>query len=290
MGRPEVELVRDGSPAREIAFWLRDLRNRSGLTYEQLARRTKYSISTLQEAASGRRLPTLNVTVAIVNACDGDEAEWRSYWAQLKRVADLQPPAGLSEAVLPPWAPVSSEAVSSNEAALKQSSKRATTTLSDMPLLRRKHRRWQLMVAVAILAGVAATAGLSLTGSSSRRPPAFASVVVQNKVAIGPTLLIEDKTPSYLASEAISHCTTRGCKLQGTEMWSGAKLVVSCWTRGEEMTNEDATSVGIERNPGAYSSDLWYYALWSDGRHGYVSEVYIAPGYRGGLGLKRCVG
>jgi len=33
MGRPQKPLERDGSPVREFAFWLRDLRKRSGLTY-----------------------------------------------------------------------------------------------------------------------------------------------------------------------------------------------------------------------------------------------------------------
>ena len=50
---------RDGSPSREFAFWLRDLRHRSGLTYEQLARSAHYATSTMQAATTGERLPTL---------------------------------------------------------------------------------------------------------------------------------------------------------------------------------------------------------------------------------------
>ncbi|MEZ0114917.1 transcriptional regulator with XRE-family HTH domain [Catenulispora sp. EB89] len=103
MGRSEQPLERDGSPSREFGFWLRDLRNTSGLTYNQLARRSRYSISTLQEAASGRRLPTLSVVAAFVVACDGDEASWRSYWAQLKRLEDYAPSAIQPQDVLPPW-------------------------------------------------------------------------------------------------------------------------------------------------------------------------------------------
>src|SRR6266571_3378831 len=68
MGRPEGPLDRDGSPIRELAYWLRDLRRQTGLTYQQLAQRTHYSTSTLQEAMSGRRLPTLPVLRAIVRA------------------------------------------------------------------------------------------------------------------------------------------------------------------------------------------------------------------------------
>ena len=69
MGRPQEPFERNGSPAREFAFWLRDLRHRSGLTYEQLARSAHYATSTMQAATTGRRLPTLKVTMAFVAAC-----------------------------------------------------------------------------------------------------------------------------------------------------------------------------------------------------------------------------
>lgn len=103
MGRPEQPLTRDGTPIRELAFWLRDLRNRTGLTYSQLARRSSYSTSTLQEATSGRRLPTLSVTLAIVRACGGNESDWRPYWSQIKRLVDHDLPRGGSGPVDPPW-------------------------------------------------------------------------------------------------------------------------------------------------------------------------------------------
>jgi hypothetical protein len=133
-----------------------------------------------------------------------------------------------------------------------------------------------------------ATGVALLTAPSPKHFQSFASVIVQNKVAIGPSKLIEDSSPSYLSSEAISRCASRGCKLQGTEMSSGAKLVASCWTHGEEMTNADFTSEGISQNKGAASSDLWYRALWVDGRIGYISDVYIVPQDRGTMDLKQC--
>lgn len=73
--------------------------------------------------------------------------------------------------------------------------------------------------------------------------PATASVTRR-----GATALVEDTTPSYLSSRAVSHCARRGCRLAGTDMWSGAELVVNYWTRGEEPTNEDVTSAGIAGN------------------------------------------
>ncbi len=104
MGRPQSPLERDGSPRREFAFWLRDLRARSALTYEQIARASNYAISTMQEAAAGHHLPTLSVTRAFVRACGGDEAMWEDYWHQIRRIIDPDTPPRLSCSAEPPWA------------------------------------------------------------------------------------------------------------------------------------------------------------------------------------------
>jgi hypothetical protein len=104
MGRPQEPLDRDGSPVRELAFWLRDLRNRSGLTYEKLGKNAHYATSTVQEAAAGRRLPTHRVAMAFVKACDGDLEAWHTYWTQIRRLLDRDAPHDLSRSVMPPWA------------------------------------------------------------------------------------------------------------------------------------------------------------------------------------------
>jgi transcriptional regulator with XRE-family HTH domain len=104
MGRPQKPLERDGSPVREFAFWLRDLRKTSGLTYEQLGKYAHYATSTVQDAAAGRRLPTLRVTMAFVKACGGDLGEWRKYWTQVQRALDHDAPGSYAESITPPWA------------------------------------------------------------------------------------------------------------------------------------------------------------------------------------------
>jgi Helix-turn-helix domain len=104
MGRPQETLDRDGSPVREFAFWLRDLRHRSGLTYEELAKSAHYATSTMQAATAGRRFPTLRVTMAFVKACGGDERAWRAYWAQARRLLDVGAPGAVSQYASPPWA------------------------------------------------------------------------------------------------------------------------------------------------------------------------------------------
>jgi Helix-turn-helix domain len=104
MGRPQKPLDRDSSAVREFAFWLRDLRKRSGLTYDQLGKNAHYATSTVQAATAGNRLPTLRVTMAVVKACGGDIQQWRDYWTQIQRALDPGAPRGLEWPVTPPWA------------------------------------------------------------------------------------------------------------------------------------------------------------------------------------------
>ncbi|MER5201028.1 helix-turn-helix domain-containing protein [Streptomyces sp. NPDC002755] len=282
MARPEQALERDGSPLREFAFQLRSARAASGLTYAQLATRTTYSVSTLQEAASGRRLPTLAVTLAFVKACREDTEEWQARWEQVRAMPHSKGHADLLVAVV-------AEDVAPGAGT---GGKAADGTA---PQERRKHvhsppktgRLWLICtISVAL-----ATAGACAAIFTSSHPPADASdavIVVQNKVAIGPNQLVEDSTPAYLSSRTVSRCARRGCKLVDTDFWSGAKLVATCWTRGERLTNQDAGSDGIQRNKNRVTSDLWYRAVWPDGRSGYLAEVYVVVGDRGGLGLGRC--
>lgn len=104
MGRPEEPLDRSGSPVHEFAFWLRDLRRQAGITYEQLAGKAHYAVSTMQAAAAGKRLPTLRVAMAFVAACGGDQQAWRVYWTRVRRLLDAAAPADLACSVSPPWA------------------------------------------------------------------------------------------------------------------------------------------------------------------------------------------
>jgi len=102
MGRPEEPLERDGSPVREFAFWLRDLRHRSALTYDQLGKKAGYATSTVQAAMAGQKPPTLRVTMAIARACDGDASRANGYWTQIRRLVDGT--ADSDRTVEPPWA------------------------------------------------------------------------------------------------------------------------------------------------------------------------------------------
>lgn len=80
---PRRERPLEGGNAVLVQFAadLRLLREKAGgPAYRQLAVRAHASAASLSVAASGRRLPTLSVTMAYVEACNGDTAAWRRRW------------------------------------------------------------------------------------------------------------------------------------------------------------------------------------------------------------------
>jgi hypothetical protein len=80
-GRPEGTLDPAAGPAATLAAQLRELRKDAGRpSYRELARRAYYSHSALSQAAAGRELPSLAVTLAFVEACGGDRHEWTMRW------------------------------------------------------------------------------------------------------------------------------------------------------------------------------------------------------------------
>ncbi|MFD8496560.1 helix-turn-helix domain-containing protein [Amycolatopsis sp. NPDC059657] len=94
MPRPERPIEGDDSALAWFAEDLRRLREKAGKpTYRQLSARAHYSAASLSEAAAGRKLPSLAVTLAFVDACDGDRAEWEARWRGLS--AELSPSPGL---------------------------------------------------------------------------------------------------------------------------------------------------------------------------------------------------
>ncbi|MFI6458619.1 helix-turn-helix domain-containing protein [Streptosporangium amethystogenes] len=101
--RPEVEVPRPERPVdpaegavQRFAWELRRLRQSAGNPgYRDLARRAHYSASTLAQAARGERLPSLAVTLAYVQACGGDSAQWEARWRQAtETVEDVRLIAG----------------------------------------------------------------------------------------------------------------------------------------------------------------------------------------------------
>ncbi|MET9632817.1 hypothetical protein ABZX92_35720 [Lentzea sp. NPDC006480] len=98
MPRPERPLDSDDDELLRFAADLRLLREKAGKpTYRELSKAAHYSVTVLSEAASGRKLPSLAVTVAYVHACGGDVEQWRRRWHEVAESVkpadpDRQPP------------------------------------------------------------------------------------------------------------------------------------------------------------------------------------------------------
>ncbi len=94
MPRPERPLGPEDSALLMFAADLRRLREKAGKpTYRELSKQAHYSVSVLSDAASGRKLPTLAVTLAYVRACGGDAEEWRQRWYELAEELTAPPVA-----------------------------------------------------------------------------------------------------------------------------------------------------------------------------------------------------
>ena len=118
--------------------------------------------------------------------------------------------------------------------------------------------------------------------------PATRIITVHNQVTNGSTQMREDDKPAYLSTVTHNYCRTNGCMLPGTEVGTGAQLTAVCQVQGDRTTNGQDNSSIDDHNPGLYSSPRWYGIRWSDGRFGYLSEVWINGSDRGGLGLPTC--
>jgi len=82
--RGERPLDEGDTPLLRFAADLRTLRDQAGgRTYRQLGTRAHYSATTLSDAAGGRKLPSLAVTLAYVQACGGDPGAWESRWREV---------------------------------------------------------------------------------------------------------------------------------------------------------------------------------------------------------------
>ncbi|MFC0543539.1 nSTAND1 domain-containing NTPase [Kutzneria chonburiensis] len=102
MPRVERPLAAGDSPVLRFAADLRKLRERAGNpVYRELSRRAHYSPAALSEAAAGRRLPSLSVTLAYVSACAGDTVAWERRWRDA--MAEMREPVVEAEQADAPY-------------------------------------------------------------------------------------------------------------------------------------------------------------------------------------------
>lgn len=84
MPRGERPLGPEDTALLRFAGDLRRLRDQAGKpSYRELARRANYSPTALSDAAGGRKLPSLALTLAFVRACEGDAAPWTKRWREV---------------------------------------------------------------------------------------------------------------------------------------------------------------------------------------------------------------
>ncbi len=297
MPRPQRDLDPNGGPLVEFARDLRALRDGAGTPkFATMARRTGRSKTALADAASGQHLPRWETVEDFVRACDADPAPWHERWLAL-RAGDGAP--GPAPTPVPAPAAASPAAASTEEPAPSADPAPAPEpgpVEPGTPATPAPRRRRSALLVAAVVVGVLVVGGLGfLLGRVTEPGPPIVpktveAIVVQNKVALGPDKLVEDRTPAYLSTEALAYCAqpSRSCKVPGTEMVSGAGIVASCWTRGQMMWNWDLSDPTAQSNPYRVRSDLWYRASFPDGRTGYLSEVYVERGDRGGRDLPRC--
>ncbi|ROO60744.1 uncharacterized protein DUF2690 [Micromonospora sp. Llam0] len=87
-----------GSAAGPLGAFVADLeqlrRDAGQPSLRKMAERAHYSHTALSSVLSGTRLPSLELTLAFVRACDGDENTWRQRWSQVDALVNgAAPPA-----------------------------------------------------------------------------------------------------------------------------------------------------------------------------------------------------
>jgi len=119
-------------------------------------------------------------------------------------------------------------------------------------------------------------------------PPPRRVITVDNRVTNGMGMR-EDSVPARLTTQPWTHCTSRGCNINGTERGSGGTYDAAvCQTGGERTTNGNDHDASDDANPERFESSRYYGVRLTNGTFGYVSEVWIRAADRGGLGLPQC--
>ena len=303
--RPQRELDPGGGPLVEFARELRALRARAGdPKFAAMSRRTGRSKTALADAASGRHLARWETVEDFVRACEADPRPWRSRWEEVRStLTTLTTPLPAPEPPESSQAPERADPAPDTEDPGTGDADGTDPPEVDVPAPREggdrrgtRRRAFVLGAGLGLLVGlVVGVAGVVAVGSSAATPAPFAAeslqaITVQNKVALGPSSLVEDRTPAYLSSLPIAYCATpsRSCKVPGTEIPSGVALVANCRTEGQQMANFNRAEAASRDNPDRADSSLWYRVSFPDGRSGYLSEVYVIDDDRGGMDLPTC--
>lgn len=258
----------------ELAECMRCLLRRRGMSYSALIEKTEklprrngklltLPKSTVSDMLSGKRVPPKDRLLTLLMACQVSQDDvplWIAAWERARASWDT----ALKSPPQPPrtqwWRPFIVPVT-------------VTAILS------------------AAMTAVAFWASSQLWSHDTSPPHTAALVVVQNKYADGRSEMIDYETEDpratvYLSTKPAAYCARRGCKVENTDMHSGALLPVVCHIKGEKMYNYNLDSP--YQNPNRAESTLWYRGVFPDGRTGYLNEVKVTEKSRGGLGLPDC--
>jgi len=95
--------VSSTSAVSVLAQGLRELRDfAEGPDGEELRQRTGLTAEQIDTALAGDRLPTREVTLALVEAWEGDVEAWREYWGQIAALAEEDESQGTTATPAPP--------------------------------------------------------------------------------------------------------------------------------------------------------------------------------------------
>ncbi len=304
----------DGRPLDSPELFCRDFAavlDARGVSVREAAERSNWSKSAIGNARTGPRLPRADLVTTVLAAVGVPAPEVRE-WARRHAALAAAPaspttaPATLSATVSADVAAPATRAPAARDATETPGTGGAVPppaaggteptsvaaggtepTGAEDPRGRTARAVVVAVLATALVAGGAGWLAARTLGAPAAASAGPAVVTVQNKVALGAEDLVEDSGPAYLSSRAIAFCGSRGCKEDGTDVVSGALLPATCTVVGERMWNYNLDSPAAH-NPHRVESALWYRVTWPDGRSGYLSEVYLDPGSRGGLGLPAC--
>ncbi|MFG3208081.1 helix-turn-helix domain-containing protein [Streptomyces sp. NPDC048192] len=103
MARPENPIPETSPvPLRNFADKMRSCRTAKGISYRDMAKLANYSASALSQAASGKELPSWELTRAYIRACDQGEAQWRALWEETRSLLSRPARAPSADAPLVP--------------------------------------------------------------------------------------------------------------------------------------------------------------------------------------------
>lgn len=102
MSRPPAPIPPDAPPSLvDLATSLRSLRLAAGLTLRELECIVHYSPTALSRAASGKMLPTWDITRAYIAGCGENPEHWRPLWEAAVAAVAAESPKAASVAAAP---------------------------------------------------------------------------------------------------------------------------------------------------------------------------------------------